>query len=83
MLYQQGRPCHYKRLHDLLAAEGYTLYNKAFSDILRRSMASNLITRTPIAGNVLYELTSDGKRLLHSIDKEIEAIVAERFHKSA
>jgi CTP-dependent riboflavin kinase len=49
--------------------------------ILKRSTDHKYITRTPIAGNVLYAITADGKRLLYNIAMELESIVKQDILK--
>jgi hypothetical protein len=44
-------------------------------------MERNYITRTPIAGNVVYAITQEGKRLLYRFELELDAIVAQRILK--
>lgn len=75
---QLNAPCHYRRLYSLLVDNGYTLEQKTFCSILRHGIDNGYITRSPVAGNVLYAITSEGKQLLYRFAMELDRIVAER-----
>lgn len=81
MLCWENKPVHNKRLFDLLANNCTTINPAIYSDILKRGVANKLITRTPCAGNVLYAITLDGKRLLYRFAEELESIVKEQVMK--
>lgn len=81
MLCQENRPVPYKRLFDLLHDAGYTVNERVLIDILKRSIDAGLVTRSPVAGNVLYCITMEGKKLLQAFNKELDRIVAERVRK--
>lgn len=75
MLRKENRPVHYSRLYDLLHTNGYSIHPKVFGEILKRCMDNKNITRTQVAGNVLYAITQDGKRLLYNFSMECDAKV--------
>lgn len=75
ILYQLNAPCHYKRLFDLLNSEHQTIADGVLLYVLRRNEQNKFITRTPVAGNVLYCITLEGKKILYSFTAEMNAIV--------
>ena len=81
MLAQQNIPCHYGRLHGLLVGHGHFINYNTFGTILRNGIDNGLITRTQIAGNVVYAITLEGKKLLHAFARELDRIVAERVRQ--
>ncbi len=81
MLRRQAKPVHYGRLYDLLHVDGYSINYSVFGEILHRCVDSKYIIRTQIAGNVLYDLTLNGKRLLYNFAVEVDAIVKQDILK--
>lgn len=81
ILYRTGGICHYKRLHDLLHENGYGINYKVLTAILRRDIDKGYITRSAVAGNVLYEITMEGNRLLKAFALELDSIVEQQVLK--
>lgn len=78
ILRQYDSPCYYKRLHSLLVQNGYYMAEETLITVLKKGVSSGYITRSQVAGNVLYAITSEGKQLLYRFALELDRIVAER-----
>lgn len=81
MLFQLNAPCHYRRLHDVIAASGYVMDECTFSKALRYGVDNKLMSRTPVSGNVLYSITLEGRKLLRAFNRELDAIVAKKVRQ--
>lgn len=81
LLNDLNAPCHYKRLYELLHEQDNNIGYTYLARLLKRNLDNKLITRTPVAGNVLYCITMEGKRLLFAYNEELNNIVNARISK--
>lgn len=71
--------CSYSHLHEHVSAIGITMNYNSFGQSLQRCRDNGYIARKKALGYVVYSITIEGIKVLHSFSAELNAIVDARI----